>query len=156
MNKFLVIAFLFSSFTSFAQTAEETEVKNMVTEFFEAFHKQDTLALRELAHSTVSMQSLAEGPEGKNSLSGNTYAQFLQRIHSIPSTTKFEEKIHSFEVSINGGLATVITPYSFLVNGDLSHCGVNSFTMVKEEEAWKIVHIIDTRRKEGCDKLEKI
>jgi predicted component of viral defense system (DUF524 family) len=78
------------------------------------------------------MQSLAEGREGKNSLSSNTYAEFLQRIKSIPSTTKFEEKIHSFDVRINGALATVITPYSFHVNGNLSHCGVNSFTMVKE------------------------
>ncbi|HSI70046.1 MAG TPA: nuclear transport factor 2 family protein [Gillisia sp.] len=153
MKKFLSICILFSSLTSFAQTPEEAEVKNIVTEFFEAFHHQDTVALRELAHSTVTMQSLAVDPGNKNTLSTNTYAEFLQRIKSIPSTTKFEEKILSHDVRINGALATVIAPYTFHVNGNLSHCGVNSFTMVKEADEWKIVHIIDTRRKEGCNEV---
>lgn len=147
---------LFTSLTSFAQTAEETQVKNIVIEFFEAFHQQDTLALRELAHATVTMQSLAENSGGRNTLSTNTYAEFLQRIKSIPSTTKFEEKIHSFDVRVNGALANVITPFSFHVDGNLSHCGLNSFTMVKEADVWKIAHIIDTRRKEDCDKLLKL
>lgn len=139
--------------STYAQSStDEAEAKEVVTNFFKAFHRQDTLALRELTHSSIKMQSLQENTGGKNKLSTNTYAAFLQRIKGIPSTTKFEEKIHSFDISVNGGLATVVTPYSFHLDGNLSHCGVNSFTMVKEAEEWKIVHIIDTRNKEGCGK----
>lgn len=152
MKLFLIILVFISGITSYAQTPEdEAEAKKIVTQFFEAFHRQDTIALREMAHPNVKMQSLAENSGGNNILSTNTYAEFLQRIKSIPSTTKFEEELHSFDVRINGALATVITPYSFHLNENLSHCGVNSFTMVKEAEDWKIVHIIDTRSKTGCE-----
>ncbi len=153
MKKFLSFLFLVTCFTSFAQTAEEAAVKDVVTGFFEAFHRQDSVALQSFAHPSVNMQSLGNNAEGKLILSTNTYGEFLKRITSIPSSTKFEEKLHGFDVRVNGPLATVITPYSFLVNGNLSHCGVNSFTMVKETEEWKIIHIIDTRSREGCDRL---
>ena len=33
------------------------------------------------------------------------------------------------------------------VNDKLSHIGTNSFTLLLENNIWKIVHIIDTRRK---------
>ncbi|HOD10564.1 MAG TPA: nuclear transport factor 2 family protein, partial [Flavobacterium sp.] len=41
----------------------------------------------------------------------------------------------------------VWTPYEFYVNEKLSHSGVNAFTLFKENEKWKIIHLIDTRRK---------
>ncbi len=39
---------------------------------------------------------------------------------------------------------------SFYFQGKFSHCGVNSFQMVKENGEWKIQYIIDTRRKDNC------
>lgn len=155
MKKFLFFLMLFLSFSSFAQDVQEEEVKEVVTTFFEAFHRQDSIALRNLAHPTIKMQSIATNGGGTSQLSTNTYGEFLRSIASIPPTTKFEEKLHSFDVQVNGPLANVTTPYSFLVNGNLSHCGVNSFTMVKEAEEWKIIYIIDTRKKQGCDSLLK-
>jgi hypothetical protein len=44
-------------------------------------------------------------------------------------------------------MANVWTPYEFYINEKLSHIGVNSFTLLLENNIWKIVHIIDTRRK---------
>lgn len=151
MKKFFSFLLFMNCMTSFAQTAEEAAVKDVVTGFFEAFHRQDSVALRSYAHPSINMQSIGNNSEGKLKLSSNTYGEFLKSIISIPATTKFEEKLHGFDVRVNGPLGTVITPYSFLVNGILSHCGVNSFTMVKEADDWKIVHIIDTRTREGCD-----
>lgn len=153
--KYLVsLMILFSGFSSIAQhSQDETDAKKVVIDFFEAFHKQDSVALMELAHSTVAMQSIAEGKEGKKKLSSTQYSEFVKAITSIPADTKIEEKLHSFDVQVNGPLANVTTPYSFYLNGNLSHCGVNSFTLVKETEEWKIVYIIDTRRKENCDSL---
>jgi hypothetical protein len=48
-------------------------------------------------------------------------------------------------------MAAAWTPYRFYRNGEFSHCGVNSFQLVKMAEGWKIVYIIDTRRKEPCE-----
>lgn len=155
MKKLICLFLLAGSFCSFSQEIREKEdAKQVVIDFFEAFHRQDSSALRNLAHPTVKMQSIATNEEGASKLSTNTYGEFLKSIVSIPPTTKFEEKLHSFEVQVNGPLGIVTTPYSFLVNGNLSHCGVNSFTLVKEADEWKIVYLIDTRKKQGCDSFQ--
>ena len=65
----------------------------------------------------------------------------------IPATMKFEERLLSFEIRIDGSMAHVWTPYEFYINGTLSHVGVNAFTLILENKQWKIVHLIDTRRK---------
>lgn len=136
---------------AFSQTPEEAEAKKVVIDFFDAFHKQDSVALHKLIHPSIKMESISSNATGKNQLSTTSYRDFVRSIVSIPANTKFEEKLHSYHVQVNGPLATVVTSYTFHVNGSLSHCGVNSFTMVKEEKDWKITYIIDTRKKEGCD-----
>ncbi|QED36473.1 nuclear transport factor 2 family protein [Antarcticibacterium arcticum] len=151
MKHLQIFILLLLSTSGFAQNQpEDDKVKKVVTDFFEAFHQQDSLALRELAHPNVIMQSVSTNPAGETKVVTVDYGNFLKSIVSIPASTKFEEKLHSFDVTMNGSLATIVTPFSFYLNGNLSHCGVNSFTMVKEAEEWKIVHIIDTRIKEGC------
>ena len=61
-----------------------------------------------------------------------------------------EERITFSSIHIDGNLASVWTPYQFYFQGKFSHCGVNSFQMVKENGEWKIQYIIDTRRKDNC------
>ena len=53
--------------------------------------------------------------------------------------------------NIDGKLAQVWVPYHFYLNGMLSHCGANSFQLMKENEDWKIISILDTRRKNCAD-----
>lgn len=140
------------SFLSYSQeTIDEVSAKTTIEDFFIAFHKQDTTALRLLAHPTIHMQSISskEGEESK--LITEEFGNFLKAIYAIPKTTKFEEKIHSYKIQIFGAMANVTTPYSFFVNGDLSHCGVNTFQLFKENGRWKIIYIVDTRTKQGCD-----
>ena len=61
-----------------------------------------------------------------------------------------DEQIVFDDIKIDGPLAMVWTPYQFYYKGKFSHCGVNSFQLVKVISGWKIQYIIDTRRKEGC------
>ncbi len=155
MKNILGLMLLFTALSSIAQnSSEEIEVKKVVTDFFEAFHEQDSVALRELTHYSVTMQSIATNAVGKTEFSTSSFGKFLKSIVSIPTTTKFEEKLLGFEIQVNGPLAHVITPYTFHVNGKLSHCGVNSFTLVKEKMEWKIAYLIDTRNKEGCESYQ--
>lgn len=151
MKILVCLLVLFTGFSALAQEAsEEAAVKRTVESFFVAFHKQDSLSLRELAHPSITMQSIAEDEDGQVKLTTDTYTDFIEAISSIAETTSFEEKLHSFEIKVNAPLANVITPYSFFVNGELSHCGVNSFQLFKEEGNWKIIYIVDTRSKDNC------
>jgi hypothetical protein len=60
------------------------------------------------------------------------------------------EKLNGYEIKVDGDLASAWTPYEFYVGEEFSHCGVNSFQLLKTADGWKIFHIVDTRRKDNC------
>ncbi|HNA01067.1 MAG TPA: hypothetical protein PLN49_09415, partial [Ferruginibacter sp.] len=62
-----------------------------------------------------------------------------------------DERITFDVVRVDGALAIAWTPYKFYFNGKFSHCGVNSFQLVRFNGEWKIQYLIDTRRKAGCE-----
>ncbi|MBT8322548.1 MAG: nuclear transport factor 2 family protein, partial [Eudoraea sp.] len=76
--------------------------------------------------------------------------RLVEAIVSIPDTVKFEERIHSYQISIDGPMANAWTPYEFWLNDQFSHCGVNSFQLINDGSSWKIIYLIDTRRREDC------
>lgn len=61
-----------------------------------------------------------------------------------------DERIRFDAIHVDANLASVWTPYSFFYDGKYSHCGVNSFQLVRLNGIWKIQYLIDTRRKDGC------
>ena len=127
--------------------AQEISPKETVEDFFVAFHAKDTSALRTISHKDIVMQTIAKTKEGNTKLLTEKYSTFLKSISGIPNEMKFEEKLLDFQIQIDGNLAHVWTPYEFYVNQKLSHKGVNSFTLINENNVWKIVHVIDTRNK---------
>lgn len=149
--KYLVFLALISigSFMN-AQNAEKAEVKKTIEGFFKAFHQQDSVKLKAFAVPETVMQSIGMDKNGQAVLSSSEYSQFLKSIVSIPADKKFEEKIFGYTIQVDGLMANVWTPYEFWYDGQLSHCGVNSFQLMKVDSKWKILYIIDTRRKE-CD-----
>lgn len=152
MKILLSVLLIFTGTLSYAQeTIDEVSVKTTIEDFFTAFHKQDTTALRKLAHPTIQMQSISIKEDAEPKLHTEEFSSFLKAIYAIPKTTEFQEKIESYKIQVDGPMANVSTHYSFFVNGELSHCGVNTFQLFKEMGYWKIVYIIDTRNKKGCE-----
>ncbi|MBE7639288.1 nuclear transport factor 2 family protein [Salegentibacter sp. BLCTC] len=151
MNKFFLISFLFLCQLGYSQSSEKENLQNLIENFFSAFHAKDSIALKNFAHPEIKMHSVAIDVNGKTMLSTEDYTDFLRAIASIPETTKFREKLHGFKIHINGVIANVSTPYSFYVNDELSHCGVNTFQLMKFKGQWKIIYLVDTRSKLGCE-----
>lgn len=135
--------------TSHSQ-ADEKEVQEIVETFFKGFHAQDSLIIKQVVHKEVRMQSIGKNRTGEMVLSNQDFSGFLASICSIPESTDFREEIHSFEVKMDGKMANVWTPYTFHINGAVSHCGANSFQLFKRDGVWKIFYIVDTRDREGC------
>tara|TARA_R110002020_G_scaffold107233_6_gene249206 strand:+ start:275 stop:730 length:456 start_codon:yes stop_codon:yes gene_type:complete len=131
-----------------AQTSEDA--KKTIEEFFIAFHKQDTTALKALAYTDINMHSISTDKEGNTVLHNMPYWDFLKSIASIPESTKFEERLTGYEVQSDGKMANVWTPYLFFLNDKMSHCGVNNFQLISIEGTWKIFYIVDTRSTENC------
>ena len=133
-----------------AQQTETANVQLAIEHFFEAFHARDTAGLRETVAPGVILQTIGHDKEGKTLVRTEEFEGFLQSIAGIPDTLAFHEGIKEYQIKIDGAMANAWTPYEFRLNETFSHCGVNSFQLVKQDGAWKIIYLIDTRRKEGC------
>jgi hypothetical protein len=152
MNKswLIFLFFLMAVGSVIAQESEEQMVKNTIDSFFEAFHQQDSSALKKIVANDMVLQTIGKNEAGREVVKTENFSHFLKSIASIPTSTKFEEKLLMYNIQIDGAMANAWTSYEFWVNGSFSHCGVNSFQLFKDEGAWKIIYLIDTRRKEGC------
>lgn len=148
MKSFFYVILLLISVETFAQS--ETEVQKTIETFFEGFHKQDSIVLNQVVYKDVTLQTIATNREGKTILHNEDYDKFITSILSIPENQKFEEKLLSFDIKIDGNMANAWTPYEFWFNNQFSHCGVNSFQLIKVDNAWKIFFLVDTRRK-NCE-----
>lgn len=143
MKKLILFIVLFFTFTIHGQ---KNEIEHTIKLFFEGFHQRDTIKLKSICSENLVLHSISESERG-NKFSVEKAADFYKSIVSIPTTMKFEEKILDYKIQIDGTMAHVWTPYEFYVNDKLSHSGVNSFQLYKENEVWKVVYILDTRRK---------
>lgn len=126
--------------------AQNQEVQKKIEDFFVAFHAKDTIRLKSICSDKIILQSIMENTKGAK-LSDESAKEFYNSIATIPSDFKFEEKILSYSIQVDGTMAHAWTPYEFYINGKLSHSGVNAFTLFKENGIWKIIYCIDTRRK---------
>jgi len=126
--------------------AQEEEAKATIEQFFVAFHAKDTLKMKVICSDKIILQSIQENANGAK-LTDESSTEFYKSIAAIPNTITFQEKLLSFTVKVDGAMAHVWTPYEFYINGKFSHSGVNAFTLFKENNSWKIIYCIDTRRK---------
>lgn len=132
-------------FTS-ALYSQNEDVKQVVVTFFKGFHAKDSITMKSVCADKMILQSISESSKG-NQLKNEKPHSFYLSIATIPATILFEEKILNYSIQVDGAMAHVWTPYEFYVNNKFSHKGVNAFTLFKENEQWKIVYLIDTRRK---------
>jgi hypothetical protein len=140
-----LLILLFFGF-SLSISAQEKEIKQSISVFFEGLQSADTLKIQSVCHKEMKLQSIME-KNTVGTLSFETNEEFYKSIATIPKNLKIEERILDYKIQIDGSMAQVWTPYEFYVNEKLSHIGTNSFTLLLENNIWKIVHIIDTRRK---------
>jgi len=141
-----IITLVFLFFFGIGIQAQNAEVQKTIETFFEGFHARDTLKIKSVCAEKMILQSIAENAKGVK-LSDESVKDFYNSIATIPPDFDFEEKILSYAIQVDGTMAHAWTPYEFYYKGKLSHKGVNAFTLFKENGLWKIIYVIDTRRK---------
>lgn len=135
-----------------AQTEVEKEVEQVIKTFFEGFHKGDTLLMKQTMADQLVFQTAYKNKEQKDILKQDDVAGFIKAIGSgRPVKEKWEERIKSYTIKVDGNMANAWTEYEFWLDGTFSHCGVNSFQLFHDNGAWKIIYLIDTRRRSSCE-----
>lgn len=146
MKNIVVFALFISSFC-FGQTSDNELIKARIQQLFTGMKNADSEMIKAVFTETAILQSVSKNGTVKN----ENIAEFIASISKL-SKNDADERITFESVLIDDNLASVFTPYEFYYKGNFSHCGVNSFQMVKQNGSWKIQYLIDTRRKENCKK----
>lgn len=119
-------------------TPETIEVMNGVSDFFTALSSDDKTAL---AGQMI--------PEGTIFIHDRRVPD-APRIAIVPVTKHLEnwlkspddvdEVMHIEHVLVDGDMAQAWGPYYFVVEGKLSHCGINSLSMVRRDGRWLVAN----------------
>ncbi len=148
--KNLFLLFLLLPLSASGQTDEEiSAVKAPIQSLFDGMRAGDSSMVRRAFLPGARLQTAHLSRDGQPQLSEGSLEDFLKAVGS-PHEKTFNEQIWSYDIRIDGLLATAWTEYTFFLGGQLSHCGVNAFQLFRTAEGWKISHIADTRRREGC------
>ena len=143
-----VAATLISVFSS-AQSAEDS-VKAVIGQLFSAMKNTDANMLKDAFAEGSVLQTIRRNPDGTFMVQNEKVSEFAEQI-SKAKKDSLDEQIVYETIKIDGPLASVWTPYKFYYAGRFSHCGVNSFQLVRINGKWKIQFLIDTRRRVGCE-----
>lgn len=152
MKHFLILltSVIFTYTISVAQSTPEDSVKATVNKLFEGMKNSDASVIKEVFADSAILQTIGRNKEGQTVIRTDAVSGFADQIGKLTKGAA-DERISFETVRVDGPLALVWTPYKFYYNGNFSHCGVNSFQLVRINGKWKIQYLIDTRRKQGCE-----
>lgn len=122
-----------------AQSPEQT-----VTSLFDAMRDHDGGKLT----AQFMPSALLQRAQVNGDIKHNDIARFAE---FVSTTDKYlDEKLLWVTVHLSDNLAVVWTPYAFYLDNELSHCGVNSFQLIKLQDQWKIQYLIDNTHSGDC------
>jgi hypothetical protein len=122
--------------------AEEQAVLAPINRFFAALAAKDAAGM------------LAEAqPEGR--LTANvagkpprvmSWGEFTGQFKPNEGPALLERLVGTPAVEADGDIAMVWSPYEFLIDGKVAHCGIDHFDLVRVGGQWKVLNITWTKR----------
>lgn len=153
MRIIYIIVFCLVAIGSNAQTPPEgAAIMQPITQLFTGMNLGDSAMVHRSFTNAVTMSTIGKDKEGKLRITHeNSLKGFLTAV-GTPRAEALSEPIWDVKINVDGNFATVWAQYALYVGKRFSHCGVDAFHLVKGDDGqWKIFHLADTRRKEGCD-----
>lgn len=130
-----------------AQTDDEAAVLVAIKTMFDGLAARDTAMMSSVLDPTARLVQTftREGEPGYRSVGMD---RFLGGISGDGPSIR--EDFFNPQIVIHDNLATVWVDYTFYVDGEVSHCGEDTFQLARRATGWIIVAIADTQRREGC------
>lgn len=129
--------------------SEVDAVRSSIEQMFNGMRKGDSAMVHQVFADDAQMQTILNIPSGEAQVRNGDLQSFLNAV-GTPHDEVWDERILDYQIKIDGSMASAWTPYEFYRGDTFSHCGVNSFQLAKLEGKWRVIYIVDTRRREGC------
>lgn len=158
MNRVAIFLFLLCTcHRAFSQQTEEVvEIKNVIQTLFNGMYEGDSSKVHSVFTRNITMATASRDKSNVAVLRQESSLEGFLKAVGTPHPEKWTEEIWNIEVQVDGDFAQAWCNYAFYAGHNFSHCGVDAFHLHKTAGGWKIFHLADTRRREGCDIPEEI
>jgi len=127
---------------------EEAQVMAPIQTMLGALQTSDAAAVLHVTRPDGGATVALEGSNGRRGIRHLTWADFAAGLK--PDGNRYEERLGTPAIEIDGDIAMVWAPYTVLKNGSAEHCGVDHFDLVREQGAWKVLNVTWSQRTTGC------
>lgn len=141
----LVTAFLLGSTLLHAQPAGESAIRAVVQRLFDGIAAHDSAMMRSTLLPDARFYS------ARNDIPPTSTAsdEFVVRVSGMKNDL-LERFTGPPKILVHGRTAQLWGEYEFLLDGKFTHCGVDSVSLLKTGEEWKIASVVYTAETAGC------
>ena len=118
-----------------------SDVSAVVEELLAAISAPDTATLRRLMlPEAVTIAIIEQDGVVRRSISSTD--EVVVGIGG--ATVDYLERGWEPVIEVQGALASVWLPYDFYIDGELSHCGVDAFQLIRTDQGWRVAALTYT------------
>jgi hypothetical protein len=129
------------------QAQDEASALAAVDRIFEGMRTANAAMVREVFAGEARF-AMVDAQSGPATVRAQSVEGWLSAI--ADSNGRWDEQVYDVSARVDGSMASVWAPYTFYLDGEISHCGINSIEMLHDGTGWKVTQISDTRRQSDC------
>lgn len=136
--------------------ADRAAITDVVQRAFDAIETNDQAAWAEVLTSKGMFSSI-RGAAGERRIGFQTYAEAA--ANTTPPPNAYLERWWDPIIMVDGDIATVWTPYDFLIDGKFSHSGIDVIVLLRSDAGWKIASIawnVESEPREGAPEIAQL
>jgi hypothetical protein len=131
---------------------EDKAVLAVAQAFFDGMEQASTDAMRATVLPGAQFMGVRVQPDGTTKVSRVAFEDSFGK----QANPGVKEWMWSPVIIRRGALATITAPYEVSRDGKTLHCGIDVFTLAKQDGAWKIASISWTAEPGACPELRKL
>ena len=132
-----------------AQDDETAAIIAVIDTFMQSINEADS----DLARSVMAEEGYKvarSDREGRPPIWVRPFAEDYDWLDENAGKGRFHETYWDPTILRHGDMALVWAPYSFNLDGERTHCGVNAFNLMRVASEWKITGVQYTAEPDGC------
>lgn len=148
MRSFLFVLAVALSHHTFGQSDDEKLVRATAEQFFLAIETKDRALLKSIMVPGSLNISTQELQNDQAKITTLNYASMIDLLTGAGNEKK--ERAWDETILVQGHIAVYWAPYDFHVDQKFTHCGIDSFQLIKKDGRWLISNASWTRETLNC------
>ena len=147
----VILAAVSASFSQ--KTDDKSQALAVVNQLFAEMAAANPAGILGVHTADSQLVALFKQPDGKSrvqTINGDAFSKMFTEKSKV-----MKEHMYDPKVEVHGDLAMVWGRYVFFDGDKLTHCGVNTFNLVRTTGGWKIANGASTIDRNDCTEKEK-